>query len=420
MHGQRAVSIGTALCFALCTLYLRFGLPRDLESARQDGQPEMTGRITLVGAGELMAAMSSIHRAAIKRLGAPARAVFLDTTAGFETNVDAIGAKAVEYYTHHLQANLTIASYRHRDDASTEEVATAVTAIREANLIFAGPGSPTYAIRQWRDSPVWQALIDSFESGADLLFASAASISLGRYALPVYEIYKAGEDPYWADGLDLMAKLGLQLAIVPHFDDNSGGENYDSRFCYMGAQRFDVLQEKLPTEVTILGIDAYTCVCFDPNTRTASVAGQGGMTLIGEAGVQRFEAGSELPFDAFRSGTREVVQTFDAGQTVSGYEHTDEASDGDTMTELTRYIDGLDALTGNQKVDLVARLKSLLDQPGAISEETENHLLDLVIELREALRSAKRYDMADKARDLLDELGFEVGDTPQGARWSRR
>ena len=380
----------------------------------------MTGRITLVGAGELMAAMSSIHRAAIKRLGAPPRAVFLDTTAGFETNVDAIGAKAVEYYSHHLQTDLTIASFRNRDRASTAEVATAVGAIRDANLIFAGPGSPTYAIRQWRDSPVWQAVIDSFDSGADLLFASAASISLGRYALPVYEVYKAGEDPYWADGLDVMAKLGLQLAIVPHFDDNSGGDNYDSRFCYMGALRFDELQAKLPPEVTILGIDAYTCVCFDPNTGTAGVAGQGGVTLIGEAGVQRHEAGSELPFEAFRSGAREVVPTFDAGNVVSGYEHTDETSGGDTLSELTRYIDGLDALTGNQKVDLVARLRTLQEQPAGASEETENHLLDLVIELREALRSAKRYDMADKARDLLDELGFEVGDTPQGARWSRR
>jgi cyanophycinase-like exopeptidase len=380
----------------------------------------MTGRITLVGAGELMAAMSSIHRAAIQRLGEPPRAVFLDTTAGFETNVDAISAKAVEYYAHHLQTDLKVASYRHRERASTGEVAEAVAAVRDANLIFAGPGSPTYAIRQWRDSPVWRAVIESFEAGADLLFASAASIALGRYALPVYEVYKAGEDPYWADGLDLMSELGLQLAIVPHFDDSSGGDNYDSRFCYMGAKRFDVLQERLPPEVTILGIDAYTCVCFDPNTRTANVAGQGGVTLIGEGGIKRFEGGVELPFDAFHSGTREVVQTFDAAEAVSGYEHSDETADGDAMSELTRYVESIDALTGNEKVDLLARLKALQEAPGGASGETEDRLLDLVLELREALRGAKRYDMADKARDLLDELGFEVGDTPEGARWSRR
>jgi hypothetical protein len=367
-----------------------------------------------------MAAMSSIHRAAINRLGAPAKAVFLDTTAGFETNVDAICEKAAEYYAHHLQIELKTASYRHRDKATTAEVAATVSLIRDANLIFAGPGSPTYAIRQWRDSPVWQAVTESFRAGADLLFASAASISLGRYALPVYEVYKAGEDPYWADGLDLMAELGLEIAIVPHFDDNSGGENYDSRFCYMGAQRFDMLQEKLPRDVPILGVDAYTCICFDPNTKTASVSGQGGVTLINDQGVHRYEAGSELPFAAFHSGSRELVHTFDETQTVSGYEHSDETADGDAIDELAHYVESLAALTGNEKVDLLARLQALQSQPDSASEETENQLLDLVLELREALRSAKRYDMADKARDLLAELGFEIGDSPQGARWSRR
>jgi len=380
----------------------------------------MTGRITLVGAGELMAAMSSIHRSVIRRLSQPPRAVFLDTTAGFETNVDAIAEKAVEYYAHHLQTELRVASYRHRDTVPPSQVAAAVAAIREANLIFAGPGSPTYAIRQWRESPVWQAVVEGFEAGTDLLFASAASIALGRFAVPVYEIYKAGEDPFWAEGLDLMSRLGLSLAIVPHFDDSSGGDNYDSRFCYMGAKRFDKLQERLPSDVTILGIDAYTGICFDPNTRNASVAGQGGITLIGEAGRRRYEAGAELPFEAFRSGAREVIPTFDAATAVSGYEFTDEPLDGDPVNEIARYVERLGSLTGNEKVDLLARVQVLRDGAANVSPETEEHLVNLVIELREALRSAKRYDLADKARDLLDSLGFELNDTPQGTLWNRR
>jgi hypothetical protein len=299
-------------------------------------------------------------------------------------------------------------------------VAAAVAAIREANLIFAGPGSPTYAIRQWRESPVWQAVVEGFESGADLLFASAASIALGRFAVPVYEIYKAGEDPFWAEGLDLMSRLGLSLAIVPHFDDSSGGDNYDSRFCYMGAKRFDQLQERLPSDVTILGIDAYTGICFDPNTRSAGVAGQGGVTLIGEAGSKRYEAGAELPFEAFRSGAREVIPTFDAATAVSGYEFSDEPLDGDPVNEIARYVERLGSLTGNEKVDLLARVQVLRDGAANASPETEEHLVNLVIELREALRSAKRYDLADRARDLLDSLGFELNDTPQGTQWNRR
>jgi len=382
----------------------------------------MTGRITLVGAGELMAAMSSLHRAALRRLQGPPRPVFLDTTAGFETNVDAIAEKAVEYYAHHLQAELRVASYRHRERTPPAQVAAAVAAIRASNFIFAGPGSPTYAIRHWRGSPVWQAVEERFEEGADVLFASAASIALGSHSLPVYEIYKAGEDPFWVEGLDLFSRFGLNLAIVPHFDDASGGENYDSRFCYMGAQRFDILQSCLPPEVTILGIDAYTAVTFDPNSETASVSGQGGVTLLGEGGKRTFGAGSEVPFEAFRSGAREVVRTYDQASRISGYEFSDNPKDwdGDAVSDLSRRIEGLDALSESAKVDLISRLQALRQQPNADAEKTEARLVDLVLELRAALRAEKRFDVADKARDLLDSLGFEVGDTPQGARWTKR
>jgi hypothetical protein len=152
----------------------------------------MSGRIVLVGAGEMMAAMSGVHRAALSRLQGPPKPVFLDTAAGFETNADAIAAKAVEYYDHHLQTKLEIARYHHRDKSSPAETAAAVATIRASNMIFAGPGSPTFAIKQWRDSAIWDAVLQRFDAGADVFFASAASISLGRYAQPVYEFYKAG------------------------------------------------------------------------------------------------------------------------------------------------------------------------------------------------------------------------------------
>jgi cyanophycinase-like exopeptidase len=382
----------------------------------------MTGRITIVGAGELMAAMSSLHRAALRRLGPSPRAVFLDTTAGFETNIDAISSKAVEYYAHHLQTELRVANYRHRDKSGPSQQAAAVAELRNADLIFAGPGSPTYAISQWQDSPVWDAVMERFDAGADILFASAASISLGRYALPVYEVYKAGQDPYWTPGLDVFSRFGLQLAIVPHFDDASGGENYDSRFCYMGAQRFDVLQERLPPDVTIVGIDAYTAVCFDPGKDAATVSGQGGITLIGEGGSRRCVAGSELPFDAFRSGAREVVRTYDAEHVVQGYEFTDNPAPSDpvdAITELASRIEKIETLAENEKVELLAQLQALRSQAATPSMDSEGPLVDLIVELREALRSAKRYEMADKARDVLGEMGYEVGDTAQGTRWTK-
>jgi cyanophycinase-like exopeptidase len=380
----------------------------------------MVGRINLVGAGEMMASMSSLHRAALARVGGAPKPVFLDTTAAFETNIDAIVEKAVEYYAHHLQTKLAVARYRHKN-APASDIAAAVSEIRNANMIFAGPGSPTYAIHQWRDSPVWEAVVQRFEEGADVFFASAASISLGRWALPVYEIYKAGSDPFWDDGLDLLSYYGLNLAVVPHFDDSSGGENYDSRFCYMGAARFDALQEQLPLDVAILGIDAYTAICFDPNTNEATVSGQGGITLIGDGDEKRFMAGTKVPFDAFHASHRETVHReapahlgYAGADTVA-----DEDDDADPAAGLRRAIEGLDKLTGNEKVDLLAHLNVLTAASAGASGEAEGPLVDLVLELRAALREAKRFDLSDKARDMLKELGFEINDTPGGATWTR-
>jgi hypothetical protein len=369
-----------------------------------------------------MGAMSGLHRTVLSQLSGPPQPVFLDTTAGYETNIDAIASKAVEYYEHHLQTKLTVARYRHRNLTAPAEVGAAVAAIRSANLIFAGPGSPSYAIQQWRDSPVWDAVVERFEAGADMLFASAASITLGRYALPVYEIYKAGNDPFWLEGLDLLGRMGLNLAVVPHFDDNSGGENYDSRFCYMGARRFDQLQEALPEDSAIVGIDAYTGITFDPHTQQATVTGQGTITLIAGGDEQRFQSGACLPFDAFRSTERGVVRTYDSGRTF-GYEWTDTPSGGaveDGIASLAALIEGLPSLKSDEKVEILARLEALRQDDAETPGANEGPLVDLVLELREALRAARRFDLADRARQTLEALGFEIGDSPQGSTWTRR
>jgi cyanophycinase-like exopeptidase len=380
----------------------------------------MAGRIILVGAGEMMASMSGQHRATLARLPQPPHPVFLDTTAGYETNIDAIAEKAVEYYQHHLQTELRVARYRHRDRTTPAETAAAIAEIRAANLIFAGPGSPTYAIRHWRDSAVWDAVLQQFEAGADLFFASAASITLGRYALPVYEVYKAGHDPYWTEGLDVLGRIGLNLAIVPHYNDNSGGENYDSRFCYMGARRFDQLQEQLPPEVAIVGIDAYTCICFDPATETASVSGQGTITIIGDGAESKHTAGDVLPFAAFASANRRVVKTASEERSY-GYEFSDTDEEAtDAFAPLTDLIEGQASLSTADKIEMLAALQTLRTSTEATAPSSDAGLVDLVLELREALRMQKRFDLADKARNTLEELGFEIGDTPQGATWTRR
>ena len=366
-----------------------------------------------------MPAMSRVHREALARVPGSVRAAFIDTVAGFETNVDAITAKAVEYYTRHLQLDLRVASYPHSQNTTVADTARALAEIRAANFVFAGPGSPTYALKHLHGSPLWEAIVERFHQGAHLLFASAASITLGRYALPVYEIFKAGYDPYWADGLDLLGEFGLSMAIVPHFNDNSGGENYDSRFCYMGSSRFDVLQAQLPPEVVIIGIDEYTALRFEPVRRTATVFGQGGVTIIANGAQSVHTAGSVMPFDDLHSSRRAVVPTAQDESKTYGYEYAEPDADEGGFSDLADYVADLPSLNAAQRLEILARIEGARKKVAAMESPDSGALVDLVLELRTALREMKRWDLGDRTRDALVELGYEIQDTREGTTWRR-
>ena len=48
----------------------------------------------------------------------------------------------------------------------------------------------------------------------------------------------------------------------------------------------------------------------------------------------------------------------------------------------------------------------------------EPELIGLLIELRDALREKKEFELADMIRTRLGELGVTLKDTPQGTLWT--
>ena len=130
--------------------------------------------------------------------------------------------------------------------------------LAEATYILAGPGSPTYLARHLAGTRTLALVRERWAAGAGLTFASAAAVAMGRHALPVYEIYKAGDDLSWQPGLDLLGEFGLDLAIIPHWNNREGGANLDTGRCYMGQERFERLCSLLPASATVLGIDEHT------------------------------------------------------------------------------------------------------------------------------------------------------------------
>ena len=254
-----------------------------------------------MGSGETAPTMKGPHRAIFDRLGADVDAVLLDTPFGFQENAPILAEKAVEYFRDAIGRHVDVAGLTRTDHGDVVAIERAVARIRAADWLFAGPGSPTYALEQWRRTAVPDALSEKVRTGGAVVFASAAALTLGVVTVPVYEIYKVGMDPVWLDGLDVLGSIDLRAAVIPHYDNKEGG-NHDTRFCYLGERRLAMLEQQLPDDAFVLGVDEHTGVIIDIDAESAEIVGKGGITLRRGGRSVRIESGETVSLDVLRRG----------------------------------------------------------------------------------------------------------------------
>jgi cyanophycinase-like exopeptidase len=410
--------------------------------------------LTIMGSGETTPTMARVHRAVLDRLGErPVPAVVLDTPYGFQENADDITQRTLDYFRTSVGAPFAVASFRSSDaDALARE--TALARIREARLVFAGPGSPSYALRHWSGSEIPRLLARKLEEGGAVTMASAAALTLGRFTIPVYEIYKVGEAPCWLPGLDLLTPLGLPVAVVPHYDNAEGG-NHDTRFCYLGERRLRVLEAELPEEVFILGVDGHTALVLDLDAATASVLGLGTVTVRKDGRSTVFAAGSEMPIvdlvvAASQTATASARGGIAAGSSVAApvgelsprplreevaelervfNASLDECDAPAAVRAILALDETIQAWAGDtDQSDALATARSTLR--GAIvclgemavegsrdPAELIGPFVDALLAERVRARSAREWAAADAIRDRLLAAGVELHDTPDGTTW---
>jgi hypothetical protein len=393
--------------------------------------------------------MARVHRLLVERLGAaPVDAVLLDSPYGFQENADEISLRTIGYFRN-LQIPLTVASWPTADDVLRRE--RALVRVKDANYVFSGPGSPTYALKVWEHSRLRNVLGDKLTNGGCVAFSSAAAATLGVSTVPVYEIYKVGATPYWAPGLDLLAQLGLHAAVIPHYDNAEGG-THDTRFCYLGERRLRALESMLDADTVVLGVDEHTAAVFDLDADTVTVLGRAALTVRRQAISTVFPSGVTVPIDELRAiaagGTPTIA--FSTAQSP--------AADpvADPPPSLRAEADRLECVfdTALRKRDVTAAVTAILELEQAIvdwSADTEEMdgierpramlrrmvtrlaelavvgardprdivapFVEALLDLREQAREEGSWTLADTLRDRLTAAGIEVRDTPLGVSW---
>ena len=339
------------------------------------------GLIALFGSGETAPAGRGVHEYLFRRMRAPIRVAVLETPAGFQPNSAWVAGRLAEFIQERLQnyhPQVTVIPARRRDGPFSTDDPQLTAPLLQANYIFMGPGSPTYAVRHLARTRAWQRIVARQRRGAVLAFASAMAIAASAHALPVYEIYKVGEDPHWQAGLDLLGPYGLELAIVTHWDNQEGGANLDTRYGFMGQERMRALEAMLPPSATLLGIDEHTAVVLDLAAGEARVMGRSGVVVRRGGEERRFVRGEVFPLAVL----------------------------GDVR--MPALEEGLPAEVVEEVLAAEQAEESLPPDVAARVEE------------REVARRARDWARADAIREELARQGYIVEDTPQGPRVRRK
>jgi hypothetical protein len=183
-------------------------------------------------------------------------------------------------------------------------------------------------------------------------------------------MFKVGADPHWVDGLDLFGMYGLDLAVVPHWNNAEGGEELDTSHGFVGLERFMQLRALLPASARILGIDEHTAVVMDLAAGQARVLGKGSVTFC--------HGDQDVTLPSGESFELKLLGDWHAATPLDDFE-----SEAPSVLEAQALPEGA--------ADLLER--------------------------RRAARANREWALSDSLRDQLASIGVKVEDTREGQRW---
>ncbi len=340
------------------------------------------GQIAFLGSGETSRAGGTIFETLARALPQPVRIAVLETPAGFELNSHQVAGRVADFMKTRLQ-NYTpvidVIPARKRGTPFSPDEPSILKPLLYANLIFMGPGSPTYAIRQLQGSLAWDLVRARHGMGATLAFASSATIAVGAWGLPVYEVYKVGQDIHSVPGLNLFKDFGAMVSFIPHWNNAEGGDDVDTSRCFVGRERFDIWCNSLPGENITVGLDEHTGLILDFESGQCEVSGVSSVSLVHDCEAKIYPAGVKFPLNQL--GTASMPEPFEEG-------------------------------ISQQAWDLINNAPELHD------DQPSPEVLAL-LEQRQQARAGKQWAESDRLREQIAALGWTVQDTKDGQKLVR-
>ncbi|MCX6067303.1 MAG: cysteinyl-tRNA synthetase [Chloroflexi bacterium] len=341
------------------------------------------GNIAFLGSGETSLAGGRIFEQLARQLPAPVRIAIMETPAGFELNSAQVAGRVADFLKTRLanyKPQIDVIPARKKNSPFSPADPEICAPLLHANLIFMGPGSPTYAIRQLQGSLAWDIIRARHRLGATLIFSSAATISVGAFGLPVYETYKVGLDIQTVPGLGFFESFATPLSFVPHWNNTDGGADVDTSRCFVGMERFSQWCAQLPADHTVVGLDEHTGLIMDFANRKCQVVGVSSVSLVRECNPRIYPSETSFP-----------------------------------LIEIGPLLepDPLGADIPSAVWDLVHNAPAL----ASVMDEAPPPEVLALAQARQDARTRKDWAASDDYRRQITALGWIVQDTPEGPKF---
>ena len=223
----------------------------------------------LEGGGEFGGQMSDPDLRAVELAGGfQAPIVILPTAAAPDHNHIRAGRNGQRWFESLGASRVEVVPVIDKASANDPDLARHVSAAR---LIYLLGGFPRYLCETLRDSRVWQAALESHQTGAVIAGSSAGAMVLSEY-------YYDPDEGKLLHGLNLLKNS----CILPHH--NRFGKGWASKI------------GSLIPQATLLGIDEQTGMINAAPDDVWTVLGAGGVTLYRGDHIETHVRGETFPF----------------------------------------------------------------------------------------------------------------------------